>query len=456
LHAPAFTAMNRENKLYREEIKKLAKRTIVRVMKWEIPLVSAYVFFGWMLCVYYASAALIPPFITGVVILFLLRNYAHSMSEQSHFGFPPVSLSEMLFTLLTGRKIAPLTRRVEKTHKKYKQPHHMQFPFSDDRIAERLSMEDIAIEGNIEGQMGKNLKVDYGSDDGSDDDDDAYFHSDDEDHYDESSGAIGSRRTSLSDSISMRASVKMMQDTSISGKGSPFISKMTKELDEMEEKYDKATFGIFNEEIYEGQHSGKVDGGKGLKLGKYSKNPIILMKTQLMVPITRILHKMNCLVRLTLNVFMWKDHYLSFWVLCFLFGLMVLLLIFPWRIFFFVMGVLLFGPQNIIIGFFGDYFRRIRVNQVGAHIPDDFDCAASTDSSDSDDLPRFSKSSSKSLKLENKNLIIPYGLVKRERFYDWPPDEQVSKVLESRTTLVKAYPRKSGVNSILLNQYRYK
>lgn len=90
---------------------------------------------------------------------------------------------------------------------------------------------------------------------------------------------------------------------------------------------------------------------------------------------------------------------------------------------------------------------------------EDTTCSFSVCSSDSDDLARDCKLPSKDYKVESKvpkELIMPYGLVKRERFYDWPPDESVSKVAESKSTVVEAYPRKLGVHSIQLNKYKYK
>merc|ERR1711966_594705 len=54
-------------------------------------------------------------------------------------------------------------------------------------------------------------------------------------------------------------------------------------------------------------------------------------------------------VRAVFNVCMWNDPMLSFWISMVIFGLAVVLFIFPWRLFFFVIGFLGLGPQNYFL-----------------------------------------------------------------------------------------------------------
>jgi hypothetical protein len=91
------------------------------------------------------------------------------------------------------------------------------------------------------------------------------------------------------------------------------------------------------------------DFDKRLGLRARHPNPVVEITSSFLGPLMRILRVLCFLFRVCFNMTTWKDPYLSFWCLCFLILLALLLLIFPWRLFFGITGLILFGPQNIFL-----------------------------------------------------------------------------------------------------------
>merc|ERR1712176_304985 len=83
---------------------------------------------------------------------------------------------------------------------------------------------------------------------------------------------------------------------------------------------------------------------------KYSSpNPVKSFRAEYCGPFMRSVRVMNVMIRITTNIFIWKDPLLSFWVLVFLLLLAFTLIIFPWRWILFLLGTVLFGPQNLCL-----------------------------------------------------------------------------------------------------------
>jgi hypothetical protein len=74
-------------------------------------------------------------------------------------------------------------------------------------------------------------------------------------------------------------------------------------------------------------------------------NPVTEITSSFLGPLMRIFRILCVVVRVVFNVGVWSDPYLSFWVLCFLVLLMLVLIVFPWRLFLFLVGAVGFGPQ---------------------------------------------------------------------------------------------------------------
>lgn len=221
-----------------------------------------------------------------------------------------------------------------------------------------------------------------------------------------------------------------------------------------------------------------------------SANPVNRILASFLGPLMRMGRTVIYVIRIAFNATTWRDPFLSFWIFMFLFSVLLLLLVFPWRAFFFLSTVVLVGPQNILI-------RRILEKQAESREKEKREAALaamdnsgeygawgsnlSTGSGESSsqkrstaygvgmglvgvvgsvgsavvggtkgrstrrggkrpsidnmesmirERPPFSsdlhgRSSSK--KLSPRSIAIPYSRVRKERFYDWPPDPTVSR-----------------------------
>lgn len=107
-------------------------------------------------------------------------------------------------------------------------------------------------------------------------------------------------------------------------------------------------------DVNEGSDSGGRKKVKRIPLDEFDKrlgyrirhpNPVTEITSSFLGPLMRIFRILCCVVRIVFNVGIWSDPFMSFWVLCFLIAIMLLLVLFPWRLFFLVVGVAAFGPQ---------------------------------------------------------------------------------------------------------------
>ena len=87
------------------------------------------------------------------------------------------------------------------------------------------------------------------------------------------------------------------------------------------------------------------DYDKRLGLRTRSKNPVVQITSSFLGPLMRMFRVFVVATRVVFNIGIWRDPFLSFWVLCFLLALMFVLVIFPWRYFMFLVGFVCFGPQ---------------------------------------------------------------------------------------------------------------
>jgi hypothetical protein len=209
-----------------------------------------------------------------------------------------------------------------------------------------------------------------------------------------------------------------------------------------------------------------------LGLETRTANPVLRIASAFLGPLMRIIRVFVYLVRVLFNLTTWRDPYMSFFLFICLSVLCLILAIFPWRVFFFLTTFLFLGPQNI--------FLRTHLENKAAKIPKEHrektgnkDEAYPTEqrrdhktselqlgvSSNSrldhrkvffrkntsrelstdkphligplyqDERPVFSvqHGSVASRKLRPRSVAIPYNRLRKERFYDWPPDPTVSR-----------------------------
>ena len=213
---------------------------------------------------------------------------------------------------------------------------------------------------------------------------------------------------------------------------------------------------------------------KLLRLQTRTANPVLRVMSSFLGPLMRMLRVFIYLFRISFHITTWRDPILSFWVLVALCALTLLLIFFPWKSFLLFTTFLSFGPQNILL--------RKYLEQRAARRAQEFEISESSDHSDvqknwseptnSDDMttrsshsphdghrsrfrlfgglkekrqmheyqrqasspeqqtvdrPSFRPDHHVATSKTPRGVTIPYTRLRKDRFYDWPPDPTVSK-----------------------------
>jgi len=200
---------------------------------------------------------------------------------------------------------------------------------------------------------------------------------------------------------------------------------------------------------------------KRLGQKKKSSNPIVSYSAQYLEPIMSIIRIYLSAVRLIFNVAVWKDPILSFWLLIFLILQMGVLIVFPWRFFFFFLGLFFFGPQNLMLRLMSstkpenldsaefinvggneevgnskvqkarDILSRSKLKFSRVRTKKDTEKSALVQPQIEISQPNLNvnaMSADDSIKKEvaTCNVLVPYGRSRVDRFYYWPPDPSFS------------------------------
>ncbi|KAL7551869.1 hypothetical protein ACHAWF_015087 [Thalassiosira exigua] len=95
--------LQREMKLYKFVVKTTMKEEMMDIVLYINPSVSLCIFVAWMHCVYSNSMAYVPVYFVAGIIALLMRNYfKYGVDQDFHFGFSPITVTEMLKVLLWG------------------------------------------------------------------------------------------------------------------------------------------------------------------------------------------------------------------------------------------------------------------------------------------------------------------------------------------------------------------
>ena len=267
------------------------------------------------------------------------------------------------------------------------------------------------------------------------------------------------------------------QDASVTdGKKKPLKEDML----ELHERMMRNTFHVFDNRVYitrdESGDSSRsatapntIEGKQESELRRLiglapPSNPVSARLADYLGPIVTILRTCNQIARAAFNLFTWKDPYLSFWVGWLLFFLIIFSLVFPYRLFAFVSGVAFVGPQNLLLRLWRE--RRPTAAKQNSKLiekgktvsgratlskqtqrksrwkrktPNDKETSADNMSIQASSAPQFFFSSHTHLvngimpqptsSEVDYELVVPYSLFRRNRFYDWPPDKKVSRVV---------------------------
>lgn len=135
--------------------------------------------------------------------------------------------------------------------------------------------------------------------------------------------------------------------------------KIAEELGQFRTKIHNATKNMFHDKTYiMGQEDAIFFGGKQSKhvasdldkllgAGQYaSSNPVTSMIGVHLEPMVDAAHAVLGMLRAVVNICTWQDPILSFWVTMGLIAGAFVTLIFPFRLFFFAIGLVVLGPQN--------------------------------------------------------------------------------------------------------------
>ena len=207
-----------------------------------------------------------------------------------------------------------------------------------------------------------------------------------------------------------------------------------------------------------------TDFDKLLNVGQYSSaNPIVGKMATYIEPIISGIQSGLAVSRVTYNIVTWRDPMLSFWVSTAFFVVAIFLLVFPWRIFLFVAGVGVVGPQNYILRVLNDRrmapkllqqkFDKMRKpkyarkkSSVGMRAADNFPIDQPVISChSSDNSPPIEFTTVDVDPREIHQVCVPYSQLRSRRFYDWPPDPQYARC--------SPYPMAGGSSPISSSSY---
>ncbi|KAL7542867.1 hypothetical protein ACHAWF_014351 [Thalassiosira exigua] len=199
-------------------------------------------------------------------------------------------------------------------------------------------------------------------------------------------------------------------------------------------KAQRATLHLFDDRVFIAEDPGKAE--RLLRINA-SSNPIAKRLNPLLASVVKIFSIGLSSFRAIFNVFMWKDPNLSFFFLLFLLCSMVVILVFPWKPFFLLVGIIGLGPQNkLLVSWYLNNERKRKllstrtkrrqsiVEKVMDRIIQRYDPL--TDLADSPLLMR--NNMQRKADGELHHVIIPSVPFLYDRFYDWPPDPSSSCV----------------------------
>jgi hypothetical protein len=239
-------------------------------------------------------------------------------------------------------------------------------------------------------------------------------------------------------------------DQDIDQNGPSTNKKLTDDLVENLDKMHELTWHLFDDHVYtvkdkseeafffgdakkpdkRRKHNVPKQLNKLLQVEQYSNNNPFVARLGLYVePIVESALSFLCFFRAIFSALTWQDPLLTFWISFFLSLLAAILFIFPWRIFLFLVGGFLVGPQNYVI-------RKLRERGHLAPRKMAVKAAATTPVEDGPvayshvglhgilgPRPRVEADAR-----EVQHVVVPYGPLMYQRFYDWPPEPQYAQV----------------------------
>ncbi len=165
-------------------------------------------------------------------------------------------------------------------------------------------------------------------------------------------------------------------------------------------------------------------------------NPMVAKMSEYIAPALEGVKVGLSIWRAGFNLFTWSDPFLTFLFLCGSICLLCLLIIFPWRIFFFLLGFGSTGPQNYFIG---KIVLKKKTKAPSPPVEDTSPKRKNVKGQASDEFQfhnhlvthggidlRKEKSAKSTCSVHRA--VVPTSPLISRRFYDWPPNPSLSKV----------------------------
>jgi len=192
-----------------------------------------------------------------------------------------------------------------------------------------------------------------------------------------------------------------------------------------------------------------------LHTGSYShSNPVISRVGLYLTPVVGGALSFLCLARSIFNILTWRDPFLSFWISLIGSVLALVLFIFPWRWMMLIVGFIAVGPQNWILRLIkernGGFEKKKEIEPIDYAEEEPIDLPPNQ--------PLFQGHAAQNQRLIPLNrggvderaihyAIVPECQLMYQRFYDWPPEPEYSRVKTvtqhvRRRSIVKPKPVK--------------
>jgi len=427
-------AIAREHKLYKVEMKIFVKRFFLELCLWENPKLSMYCFCSVMLCSYCSSVALALPCFLGTLLVILSDNHAEYVSNEiRNFGYCKPSYGELLRALLFGGNGHFLPTKLKPQKIREHNFHNMLFPLSNPKYTQRFKFSHFVKNEQFEDKC--QLEHRFLRSSAATSEDISNIQSRSSEHSKDVSVKSTTVEGDLDVAIySGAASKKIAQFQDVDKFEKKNYGKMKEveiELKKLERLGHKMTGRLFKQEVFDSEVGTEKDDTKFAEkcksvLGIVDEFTILTAKAFCLGTLTRMKLVPNLIFRFLFNLFTWRDPYLTFWFSNLLFCLIIVLIVFPWRLFFFSLALVLLGPQNWI-------FQEKIKNKI-RKVMQKSKQKKEKKQADSEKDPLLTKTDHTDTwsKLDNRQgIVVPYGMIRRERFYHWPPYSDLSSALPS-------------------------
>jgi C2 domain len=287
-------------------------------------------------------------------------------------------------------------------------------------------------------------------------DDEASHYNDEADHApifdeDDMPASLRDQKTEIASELAPHLIIPE-QDIDLNGPSSG--TKLSDDMAEIKEQMHKFTCHLFNDKTHcikqsnavyfgavtkQGKRRKNVDHDlqRLLQIGQYSHaNPIVGRIGQYLEPLVGGAQAWLCGGRAGFNIYTWRDPFLSFWFSLLGMVIVAILFVFPWRLFLFVVGLIVVGPQNLILRWIKERREKNNPHPIKAHAESHDDVS---ELKHPEDIPLFAGHplpNQPAIPIDHMPLnsrevhhvVVPYNQLMYQRFYDWPPEPAYAQV----------------------------